>query len=272
MSHSNDLESQQEQWNRLITIQMNNHPDTKALANLLANEGHKVTVDHIALRSVVTREYDFLSLIGDFIDCTPLAEGYTIGDSYFFKDKNVKAVHLNPPDPSLPKIFFSTLEQELLSEQGRDIIDNLQYGVFSLMSRPYSPRYSEYKVLQQESEYAAWVYANGFIPNHVAFSLNGTDLPIERFTNTPEMNGLGFYFNSVGGDIKGSKDVLLQQTSTVATSTMTSFVEGFFPVPGCFVEFILRHKDKNGNLFQGFVEGNADKIFHSTDSARSNMG
>ncbi len=32
----------------------------------------------------------------------------------------------------------------------------------------------------------------------------------------------------------------------------------------CFYEFALRYTDKDGQLYQGFVEANADEIFEST--------
>jgi hypothetical protein len=35
-------------------------------------------------------------------------------------------------------------------------------------------------------------------------------------------------------------------------------------IPSCFYEFAKRHQTDSGDIFPGFIEGNADKIFEST--------
>ena len=37
-------------------------------------------------------------------------------------------------------------------------------------------------------------------------------------------------------------------------------------IPSCFYEFARRHVMPNGQLFDSFIEGNADKIFDSTSA------
>jgi hypothetical protein len=75
----------------------------------------------------------------------------------------------------------------------------------------------------------------------------------------------GFILNSSGGEIKGSKKELLQQSSTMADRSMVEFEEGREVVPSCYYEFALRFKSENGELYEGFIASSADKIFESTN-------
>jgi hypothetical protein len=75
--------------------------------------------------------------------------------------------------------------------------------------------------------------------------------------------------NHVGGLVKGSKDVYLEQIATLACDMRVAFQEGIWTVPYGFVEFAQRHPIGN-ELFQGFVADNADKIFESTDVDANN--
>ena len=76
----------------------------------------------------------------------------------------------------------------------------------------------------------------------------------------------GFKLNSVGGEIKGSKTQLLEQSSTVADRVMVEFSDGVFLVPSCYYEFAKRYNDTTGERFEGFIAESADKIFESTNN------
>ena len=43
------------------------------------------------------------------------------------------------------------------------------------------------------------------------------------------------------------------------------FNEGEFTIPGSYYEFAKRYALPSGLMFQGFIEGSADKIFESTN-------
>ena len=75
----------------------------------------------------------------------------------------------------------------------------------------------------------------------------------------------GFNLNSSGGEIKGTPEMLLQQSSTMADIIEVKFVEGVYGIPACYYEFALRYPDKNGVLYNGFHAQSADKIFESTN-------
>lgn len=69
-----------------------------------------------------------------------------------------------------------------------------------------------------------------------------------------------------GGEIKGSQQVMLEQSATVADHAAVQFTDKNMNIPSCFYEFAQRYPMKNGTLFSGFVEASADKIFSSTNS------
>lgn len=75
----------------------------------------------------------------------------------------------------------------------------------------------------------------------------------------------GFELNTSGGEIKGTPEELLEQSSIKSGLIEIDFVEGEFEIPGCYYEFAKRYPDSSGKLFSGFIAKSADKIFESTD-------
>jgi hypothetical protein len=126
--------------------------------------------------------------------------------------------------------------------------------------------HTEYKTLLEESEYAAWMSAFGFRVNHFTVNVNA----LKKFNNLQALNDFiksnGYKLNAAGGEIKGSKDVYLEQSSTLADKVKVQFSDGTFEIPSVYYEFALRYKLADGKLYQGFVEKSADKIFESTDT------
>ena len=121
-----------------------------------------------------------------------------------------------------------------------------------------------YDFLKTESEYAAWVATFGFIVNH--FTISVTDC--ESFDNLEQVNSFlkenGYRINDSGGEIKGSVEQGLEQSSIMAEDISVEFDSLKYEphdIPGCYYEFALRH-----NGFDGFIAGSADKIFESTDN------
>ena len=76
----------------------------------------------------------------------------------------------------------------------------------------------------------------------------------------------GFQLNASGGEIKGTPDELLEQSSTMAKKVDWTFAGGVRkPLMGCYYEFARRYVLPGTNkLFQGFIPKSADKIFEST--------
>ena len=71
--------------------------------------------------------------------------------------------------------------------------------------------------------------------------------------------------NSSGGEIKGTPEELLQQSSIMANHINVEFKEGVYSIPGCYYEFAQRYPDETGKLYSGFIAKSADKIFESTN-------
>ena len=175
----------------------------------------------------------------------------------------------------MPKIFISELRLDECSKGFQDIVSGLCEQVatdtascphFLASGRPWEITGSDYAALSRESEYAAWLAAHGYRANHFTVSVN--DLPdydsVAAMNETLKTNG--YALNTSGGEIKGSPEVLLEQSSTIANRVPVSFSDGEQVIPGCFYEFAFRYPQPDGTLYQGFVESSADRIFESTDS------
>ncbi len=108
----------------------------------------------------------------------------------------------------------------------------------------------------------------GYRPNHFTVFINH----LKKFSDIVFLNNYlkdqGFKLNSSGGEVKGSKDVCLEQSSTLANNIEVSFDDGKLTIPACYYEFAKRYPMKNGELYQGFVAASADKIFESTSKGQ----
>jgi hypothetical protein len=110
--------------------------------------------------------------------------------------------------------------------------------------------------------------AFGFRVNHFTVFMNA----LRTFQGIGNLNvfikELGFELNASGGEIKGSKNVYLEQSSTLAYPVEVEFADKKEMIPGCYYEFLRRYPLPDGKLFQGFLPDSADKIFESTNVRR----
>ncbi len=173
----------------------------------------------------------------------------------------------------MPKVFISELRIESLSLANQKLVLSLVEQVdedlvrrpeFLVSGRPWSLTRAEYQQLLEESEYAAWLAAFGYRANHFTVSVNQLEGMALADVNS-KLKDAGFSLNSVGGEIKGSRDVGLAQSATLADECEVSFDDGSLVLPSCFYEFAERFELGEQGLYQGFVPASADKIFHSTD-------
>ena len=134
--------------------------------------------------------------------------------------------------------------------------------------RPWKMNHKVYAKLAEVSEYASWVSAFGFRPNHFTVNINA----LKKFKNIKQVNDFikanGFELNAAGGEIKGSPQEMLEQSSTMAKEVQVAFLDGTFGVPACYYEFARRYPLPSGELYQGFIAKSADKIFESTNRAK----
>ncbi|CAM2988080.1 DUF1338 domain-containing protein [Vibrio rarus] len=225
--------------------------------------------DHIALRTFACSPIDLKVL------AKPLLElGYQAGGEYVFTAKKLLAKHYQHPDPLMPKVFISELQLDQCSSELRTIVAKLVSQIddgqlegsdFLHGGRLWNLSFADYQQLAKESEYASWVAAHGFGANHFTVSVN----QLAQFQDVAEVNAFlkqkGFVINASGGEVKGTPQVRLEQSSTMADKVNVAFSDGEHMIPGGFYEFAKRYEVSQGKLYQGFVEASADKIFESTN-------
>lgn len=245
------------------------NPSAQRIYDLFTLQGETVLNDHIALRTFNHPKLGISSLAKTFLEY-----GYREKGDYVFKEKKLYAKHYEHADANLPKIFISELELEKTSSFIRDTVSGLIESIpkevidserFSMSGRSWNISHKLYSQLAEESEYASWVAAFGFRPNHFTVNVNA----LRKFSDLHKLNEFvesqGYQLNRSGGVIKGSPEQFLEQSSTMAKEIPVEFTDGRFEIPGCYYEFAKRYKLPNGELYQGFVAASADKIFESTN-------
>ncbi len=267
--HTNVTELFDNLWQQYLQVT----PSAKSIHQLLSNNAQAIDIinDHIALRTFNTAKVNLDVLAQHF-----KAVGYQEKGQYDFSAKKLTAKHFEHSDPDQPKVFISELRVEEFSTQTQNIINELVDQVdvstttaanFVYSGAPWSLSQAQYKTLLAESEYAAWTAAWGYRANHFTVhvnKLNGFD-SIEAVNQA--LQDANYTLNTSGGKIKGSAEVLLKQSSTMADTAVARFSDGELEIPSCFYEFAQRYKRPNGEEYTGFVAASADKIFESTHAA-----
>jgi hypothetical protein len=260
------------------------------IQNRVINSQSEIINDHIAFRTLGIPNLGIKSFEKIF-----LYHGYTKKDNYHFTEKKLNAWWYAPPSTQYPRIFLSELLVDHLSTEAQEIIKkytsdieqdpvdsmDLDSGdqITDFLHRPQwdIPSLSDYEILLQESEYAAWVIYNRYYLNHYTISVH--DLKqgynkLEEFDDFVE--GLGIRLNDSGGKIKVSADGLLRQSATVAKKINPLFADGKRKqIAGSYVEFAERSVLPQYNHLpaeqigrnqrrEGFETSNADRIFEST--------
>lgn len=246
-------------------------PSAQKIKSLFEAEGNTVFNDHIAIRTFNDPRVSIAVLAKPFI-----AMGYEPKGEYHFKAKKLYAKHFeHKSDVNAPKIFISELLLEEFSIELNSIIQNtlnqtdpkiLQEEDLILKGRVWAkPSVEIYKKLLAASEYAAWVYVNGFCSNHFTVDINR----LQTFKNLSQVNEFlkenGFKMNASGGEIKGSPSQLLEQSSILADVVDVEFEGNVKEITSCYYEFSYRYKNHQDAIFNGFIADSADKIFESTD-------
>lgn len=255
-------------WQDYVEI----NPFSQRIANLFLQQGEKVKNDHIALRTFNHPRLNIDVMARPFIE-----SGYKYCGDYHFPEKKLYAKHYEHPDNNFPKIFISELKLEELSSSTKVIINRLVDQVpkdkelefdFVSCGRPWNLSIHEYDDLRNESDYASWLAAFGYRPNHFTVLIND----LKNFSDIRLLNEYlkkqGFKLNSSGGEVKGSKEVYLEQSSILANNIEVIFQDGKLIIPACFYEFAKRYPTADGKLYQGFVATSADKIFESTNQGQ----
>jgi hypothetical protein len=245
-------------------------PSAKQIHEVFQERGEVIVNDHIAFRTFNDPRVNLDVLAAPF-----KALGYVEKGQYEFKEKKLFARHFEDPEnANSPKVFISELILEQCSAELRSIVsgilNQIDYSALDLnqlllKGRLWDLTFKDYEILVKESEYASWMYAFGFCANHFTVFVNA----LKTFKTLEEVNeflkGKGFKLNNAGGEIKGSPEELLEQSSTIADKVPVEFDEGTKNIPSCYYEFARRYRLDDGALYQGFIAASADKIFESTN-------
>jgi len=248
-------------------------PQAEAVRKLFVEQGEEVVNDHVAFRTFGGSPLD-LARLESIVE----GLGYQAAEQYRFEQKKLIAKSFrHTTDEDAPKLFISELLVHELSAPVQAILQRviaqiptdieLEPSIFWRGRLWEMPSKAEYETLREESEYAAWLTTLGIRVNHFTVSIN----KLKQFNDIEQVNALlknsGFALNVVGGEIKGSPELLLEQSSTLADKITLTFSDGeVCSIPSCFYEFAKRYPSADGKIFQGFIEGNADKIFESTNA------
>ncbi|QSX34349.1 DUF1338 domain-containing protein [Shewanella avicenniae] len=244
-------------------------PSAAKIHDLLAQDDEIIN-DHIALRTFNLPKVGLPVLAAHFE-----ALGYRAAGEYEFKQKKLKAKHFEHPDATKPKVFISELLVEQFSPWLQQTVAELVAQVdaaaviddeFLYSGRHWQLNFATYEKLLAESEYAAWLAAFGYRANHFTVSINHLRHYDTIVAVNDTLKHAGIVLNSAGGEVKGSAQVMLEQSSTMADQIPVAFTDGDHTIPSCFYEFALRYPQADGRLYSGFVEASADKIFESTNA------
>ncbi|ALS35067.1 hypothetical protein PTRA_b0615 [Pseudoalteromonas translucida KMM 520] len=250
---------------------LNVTPSADKIHDLLGStQKDDIINDHIALRTFNIEKVGLEKLAAHF-----LALGYKECGEYHFEAKKLYAKHYEHSDLTQPKVFISELLVDKCSPELQAIVNDMVSQIdenavtadnFLYSGTHWQVSTDTYKQLLAESEYAAWMSAWGYRANHFTVNINTLD----KFDNIEDVNqalkDAGFTLNSSGGEVKGSPEVLLEQSSTLADEYSVSFSDGEMSIPSCFYEFAIRYPKADGELYTGFVAASADKIFESTNA------
>lgn len=258
-------------FSKLWQTYTSQNPEVQKIYECFTGIGETVENDHIAFRT-----FDDTRVNIDVLARPFLLAGYVQKGFYIFEDKHLIAKHFElPGQPEAPRVFISQLQGSFFSADVQSIIkecvdqipEDQIFGNEIIFGGNLwgTPSFSVYEKLRAESEYAAWVYVYGFCANHFTVSINH----LKKLTTIQQVNQFlkdnGFILNASGGEIKGTPEELLEQSSTKAGILKVKFVEGDIEIPSCYYEFAIRYPDTDGQLYSGFIAKSADKIFESTD-------
>jgi len=205
-------------------------PTAKKVFQGLIEYGETVVNDHLAFRTFCHEGIKKEDLALYFED-----QNMKICGHYDFPTKKVSALHLEHQEKEdFPKIFISEFHYDDISEENKRIIlDSLSQveefsGIEELVQkpRPWNISFESYQKVYDESEYAAWLLAYGFFPNHFTVSVKDLKHFFKLQDLNDWLNQQGVEMNELGGVIKGSQEKLLEQSATIADLGKVNFTDG----------------------------------------------
>jgi hypothetical protein len=200
--------------------------------------------DHVAFRTLRTTMGTYqLGMPTLAVLFRPL--GFRPMNAYEFKDKHLRAVHLQHPDPTLPKLFVSELDVDSLPAEAQAVVgrymlryratlgeEDLQQlrSLSQLAARdrnvlltkvltyfetlPWGmPDRDDVEALNRHTQYGAWVLIHGYDVNHFTALVNshgqGPLDSIEKVVREMRTRGV-----PMKESIEGAPNTKLRQTAT----------------------------------------------------------
>lgn len=261
----------QELFTNLWKDYTDKNPHAKKVYDLFIAQGEEVLNDHIAFRTFNIDKVNIEVLAKHF-----KAAGYVEKGEYVFQEKHLFAKHYEiPGDLTAPRVFISQLMIDDFSEELQtiihDIVSKIPQEKLDTPEVLWAGKlwgditWENYQKLRNESEYAGWLYVNGFTVNHFTVSVTHLKKLNDIYVVNEFLKQNGFLINDAGGEVQGTPAELLEQSSIKAGLKIVSFAEGNHEVPACYYEFAKRYPEADGKLYSGFIAKSADKIFQSTD-------
>ena len=215
------------------------------LCYVLHGKGEKVVNDHIAFHTVGDPKVGADQLARSWI-----GQGYEPADH--FEEPTLTVRSYRHADPGLPKLLIRELNLDTLHGRSRDILGRLlaylpewriRQDGFCYAGRQWPLSFSEYRVLAEESEYAAWFAALGLRAHHFALDVGQTTMQLSDLVDVVRLQGIPLdpVVQTAG----------LHRGRTQADQLQVEFSDGWFEIPGCSYEFVQR-LPVDGELFQGF--------------------
>ncbi len=216
-------------------------PDVQRYEAVIAGHQGKFVNDHLAFRTLAGQQpATGIASVSRLFE----ALGYLPSTGYHFPDKCLSAIHWQHPNPSFPKLFISELQSWRLDDAEREILTRtlsrhrppladrvlselwhlntadadelLRICVDWLETLPWEPvEQHELDVINQTSQYAAWVLVHGYRVNHFTALVNAHGVPgLNDIAGT--IHALRPAGIPLKAEIEGAPGTKLRQTTTTA--------------------------------------------------------
>jgi hypothetical protein len=244
---------------KIIEAYNGQNPYCTSVLNLFKQQGEDVFIDHISYRT-----FDFPHINTDVLSVPLIEVGYHEVERYKYENQNIKARYYeHQTDKSAPLIYISELSIHQLSRTFysylKEMVDNIPIEILCSEKILYTPNiwgkpsYEIYKKFKSESDYAAGVYVNGLMPQHLSVRLNKfkkfeTIKKASEFLSQNEISTISKNYINQDHNIP-----LLEQIMINMGNVLVSFEEGDFEIPSSYLEFTKRNFLSNSSLFTGFI-------------------
>lgn len=290
-------------FSRLWEAYLKRVPYAQVYSDMVDSKGGQVVHDHIAFRTINTHTGEQpggIQAIQHILECFE----YKAVENYVFPKKKLRATHFGNNKSTLPKIFVSQLEVEVLPEWAQKMIkDNVKETPYLLSDtciellnklkkdghftaeaaevlirdllnyfhRPWKiPKKETVLKLNDISQYAAWVMLHGNSVNHFAAFINE-----QGVSEWPDLEatcqGLVKAGIPMNDKIEGEKGSKLRQAATVAVKEEVEMRTngGTEKLEWTYAYFELTQRnyiEENGKqkLFSGFLGNQARHLFDMT--------